>query len=72
MVGAVLLLIALLNFVNWMVTKTVSRRKEFAVYQSLGMTLGQLRRLVLLVLRVSRVLPVRLLRLPSMKRLVTG
>ena len=48
MVGAVLLLIALLNFVNWMVTKTVSRRKEFAVYQSLGMTLGQLRRLVLL------------------------
>lgn len=48
MVGAVLLLIALLNFVNLMVTKTVSRRKEFAVYQSLGMTLGQLRRLVLL------------------------
>lgn len=48
MVGAVLLLIALLNFVNLMVTKTVSRRREFAVYQSLGMTLGQLRRLVLL------------------------
>ena len=48
MVGAVLLLIALLNFVNWMVTKTVSRRREFALYQSLGMTLGQLRRLVLL------------------------
>jgi len=48
MVGAVLLLIALLNFVNLMVTKTVSRRKEFAVYQSLGMTLDQLRRLVLL------------------------
>ena len=48
MVGAVLLLIALLNFVNLLVTKTVSRRREFAVYQSLGMTLSQLRRLVLL------------------------
>ena len=48
MVGAVLLGIALLNFGNLMVSKTVSRRKEFAVYQSLGMTLGQLRRLVLL------------------------
>ena len=48
MVGAVLLLIALLNFVNLLVTKTVSRRREFAVYQSLGMTLGQLQRLVLL------------------------
>lgn len=48
MVGAVLLLIALLNFVNLLVAKTVSRRREFAVYQSLGMTLSQLRRLVLL------------------------
>ena len=48
MVGTVLLGIALLNFGNLLVSKTVSRRKEFAVYQSLGMTLGQLRRLVLL------------------------
>ena len=48
MVGVVLLGIALLNFGNLLVKRTVSRRKEFAVYQSLGMTLGQLRRLVLL------------------------
>ena len=40
MVGAVLLGIAVLNFINLLVTQTVSRRKEFAVYQSLGMTLG--------------------------------
>ena len=38
---------------NLLVTQTVSRRKEFAVYQSLGMTLGQLRRLVLLEGAVS-------------------
>ena len=42
MVGAVLLLIALLNFVNLLVTKTVSRRREFAVYPEPGMTLSQL------------------------------
>ena len=48
MVGAVLMGIALLNFVNLLVSRTVSRRREFAVYQSLGMTLGQLRRLMLL------------------------
>ena len=47
-VGVVLLSIAVLNFLNLLVSKTVSRRKEFAVYQSLGMTLGQLRRLMLL------------------------
>ena len=43
----------MLNFINLLVTQTVSRRKEFAVYQSLGMTLGQLRRLVLLEDAVS-------------------
>lgn len=47
-VGLVLAGIAVLNFVNLMVTKAVSRRREFAVYQSLGMTSRQLRRLVLL------------------------
>ena len=47
-VGAVLLVIAVLNFVNLLVSKTVSRRREFAIYQSLGMTTSQLRRLVLL------------------------
>ena len=48
LVAAVLLGIAVLNFVNLLVVKTVSRRREFAVYQSLGMTVSQLRRLVLL------------------------
>ena len=48
LVAAVLLGIAVLNFVNLLVVKTVSRRREFAVYQSLGMTSSQLRRLVLL------------------------
>lgn len=47
-VGLVLMGIALLNFVNLLVVKAVSRRREFAVYQSLGMTLAQLRALVLL------------------------
>lgn len=47
-VGLVLAGIALLNFLNLLVTRAVSRRQEFAVYQSLGMTLAQLRRLVLL------------------------
>lgn len=48
LVGLVLLGIALLNFLNLLAVKTISRRREFAVYQSLGMTLAQLRRLVLL------------------------
>ena len=47
-VSAVLLGIALLNFVNLLVAKTVCRKQEFAVYQSLGMTRGQLRLLLLL------------------------
>lgn len=45
-VGMVLLVIALLNFLNLLVAKVFSRRKEFAVYQSLGMTEKQLRHLV--------------------------
>lgn len=47
-VALVLLGIALVNFVNMLVVKTVSRRNEFAVYESLGMTQSQLRRLMLL------------------------
>nr|WP_300912459.1 FtsX-like permease family protein [uncultured Acetatifactor sp.] len=46
-VGIVLMAIGLLNFANMLVTKTMVRRKEFAVYQSLGMTSGQLRWLLL-------------------------
>lgn len=46
-VGLVLLGIAVLNFINLLIAKAVSRRQEFAVYESLGMTRAQLRRLLL-------------------------
>lgn len=46
-VGIVLMGVGLLNFANMLVTKTVVRKKEFAVYQSLGMTHQQLRQLLL-------------------------
>lgn len=46
-VGIVLMTIGLLNFANMLVTKTMVRKKEFAVYQSLGMTGGQLQWLLL-------------------------
>lgn len=47
-IGLVLLGIALVNFVNMLVVKTVSRKSEFAVYESLGMTNSQLRCLMIL------------------------
>ena len=47
-VALVMLGIALINFANMLVVKTVSRKSEFAVYESLGMTNSQLRRLMLL------------------------
>ena len=46
-VGIVLMTIGLLNFANMLVTKTMVRKKEFAVYQSLGMTRRQLQWLLL-------------------------
>ena len=46
-VGIVLMIIGLLNFANMLVTKTMIRKKEFAVYQSLGMTGRQLQWLLL-------------------------
>ena len=46
-VGLVLLGIAVLNFINLLIAKAVTRRQEFAVYESLGMTRAQLRRLLL-------------------------
>ncbi len=46
-VGIVLMTIGLLNFINLLVTKTMVRKKEFAVYQSLGMTSRQLQWLLL-------------------------
>lgn len=47
-IGLVLTGIALMNFINMLVSKTVSRKKEFALYESLGMTGTQLRVLLLL------------------------
>lgn len=46
-VGAVLLLIGIVNFINALITGMLSRRKEFAVYESLGMAPSQLRSLVI-------------------------
>lgn len=45
-VGAVLLLIGVLNFGNALVSSMLVRRKELAVYESLGMTHTQIRRLL--------------------------
>lgn len=47
-VSLVLLGIALLNFINLLIIKVISRKKEFAVYESLGMTHAQLRKLLVL------------------------
>lgn len=44
---AVIALIGILNFANSMLTGIVSRRQEFAVLQSVGMTRGQLRKMLL-------------------------
>ncbi|MBD5393143.1 MAG: FtsX-like permease family protein [Lachnospiraceae bacterium] len=46
-VGGVMLLIGILNFCNALVTGVLVRKKEFAVYESLGMAGKQLRRLLL-------------------------
>lgn len=47
-IGLVLSGIALMNFINMLVIKTIRRKSELAVYQSLGMTHAQLRSLLLL------------------------
>ncbi len=47
-VGVVLMGIALVNFLNMLVVRAISRKREFAVYQSLGMTRAQLCTLLLL------------------------
>lgn len=41
-----LLLIGMLNFINLMMTGIYSRRREFAVMQSIGVTVGQIRKLL--------------------------
>ncbi|MCI9315290.1 MAG: hypothetical protein HFI57_09995 [Lachnospiraceae bacterium] len=47
-VGSVLLLIGILNFANALVTGMIVRKKELAIYESLGMSGRQIRRLFLL------------------------
>lgn len=47
-VGSVMLFIGLLSFVNAQMMGILVRKKEFAVYESLGMTVRQLRRLLFL------------------------
>ena len=42
--AVVIALIGILNFINAIVTQIISRRREFAMLQSVGMTSGQLRR----------------------------
>ncbi len=44
--GILLLFISILGFLNVMMTKILSRRKEFALYQSLGMEKRQIRKVV--------------------------
>lgn len=46
-VGAVMLFIGTLNFANVLAAGVFVRKKEFAVYESLGMTKGQLGRMLL-------------------------
>lgn len=46
-VGGVMLVIGILNFCNALVSRILVRRKEFAVYESLGMSGRQLRRMLL-------------------------
>ena len=47
-VGSVMLFIGLMNFTNALATGILVRRKEFAVYESLGMTKKQLRKMILM------------------------
>lgn len=47
-ISVVIALVGVLNFVNSMVTAIVSRRKEFAMIQSVGMTKKQLRTMLIL------------------------
>lgn len=47
-ISVVIALVGILNFVNSMVTAIVSRRKEFAMIQSIGMTKRQLRKMLIM------------------------
>ena len=45
-ISFLLLLIGVLNFINVMVTGIISRKNEFAVLESIGMTKGQIRKMI--------------------------
>ena len=46
-ISIIIALVGILNFINSMVTAIVSRQKEFAMIQSIGMTKRQLRRMLI-------------------------
>lgn len=46
-ISIVIALVGILNFVNSMVTAIISRRREFAMIQSIGMTKRQLRKMLI-------------------------
>ncbi len=48
LISIVLMLIGILSFINVLLTKTIVRNREFAMYESLGMTKRQLKQLLLL------------------------
>ena len=45
--SAVIAVIGILNFINAVFTSIISRKREFAMLQSIGMTTGQLRRVII-------------------------
>lgn len=45
--SAVIVFIGILNFINAVFTSIISRKREFAMLQSIGMTTGQLRRVII-------------------------
>lgn len=46
-ISVIIALVGILNFINSMVTAIVSRKKEFAMIQSVGMTKSQLRKMLI-------------------------
>ena len=46
-ISVIIALVGILNFVNSMATAIISRRREFAMIQSIGMTKGQLRNMLI-------------------------
>ncbi len=46
-ISLIIALVGILNFVNSMATAIISRRREFAMIQSIGMTKGQLRNMLI-------------------------